>query len=117
MSARLASAPVALSGRSRDRAPLLLALATAAVVGAGIGAGSRTAILLLGASLRRATFGVFGIAGFYAPIAHYFETWFGNLGVAFALTALGLGLVALGIGARIYGDAVPVFRRRTPAVT
>lgn len=73
-----------------------------------------TIILLLGASLRRATWGVFGVAGFYAPIAHYFDEWFGDLGVSFALAAFGLGLVALGIGARIYGDAIPVFRRRTP---
>lgn len=76
-----------------------------------------TIVLALGASLRRATWGVFGVAGFYAPIAHYVEVWFGNLGVAFALAALGIALVALGIGARIYGDAVPVFRRRAPVVS
>jgi hypothetical protein len=75
-----------------------------------------TVVLLLGASLRRATWGVFGVAGFYAPIAHYLEVWFGNLGVAFALAALGLGLVMLGIGARVYEDRVPVFRRRTTVV-
>jgi hypothetical protein len=76
-----------------------------------------TIVLLLGASLRRATWGVFGVAGFYAPIAHYLDVWLGNLGLSFALAALGLVLVALGIAARVYGDAVPVFRRRTPVAT
>ena len=44
-------------------------------------------------ALRRATWGLFGVAGFFAAAAHYLDTWFGTLGTAFALAAFGLGLV------------------------
>jgi hypothetical protein len=67
-----------------------------------------TVVLLGGSALRRATWGVFGVAGFYAPIAHYFDVWFGTLGTAFALAAFGLVLIALGIAARLAPDTVRI---------
>jgi hypothetical protein len=57
--------------------------------------------LLAGTALRRATWAVFGVAGIFAPIAHYLDVWFANLGTAFALTALGVVLVGLGIATRL----------------
>jgi len=60
-----------------------------------------TLLLLLAASLARATWGVFGVLGFFAPIAHYLDVWLGNLAVAFALAGVGLGLVVLGIAVRL----------------
>jgi hypothetical protein len=59
-----------------------------------------TLFLLFATVFARATWAVFGVAGFFAPVAHYLEVWFGNLGTAFALGAVGLLLVAAGIGAR-----------------
>jgi len=61
-----------------------------------------TAVLLLASALRRGTWAVFGVAGFYAPIAHYLDVWLGNLGTAFALALAGLLLVGLGLAARLY---------------
>jgi len=63
------------------------------------------AFLAFAVVLRRATWGLFGVAGFFAAAAHYLDSWFGTLGTAFALAAFGLGLVALGIGARRAVDA------------
>lgn len=57
--------------------------------------------LAAGAALRRATWAVFGVAGFVAPVAHYVNTWFANLGTALALAAFGLALLGLGIAARL----------------
>jgi hypothetical protein len=57
-------------------------------------------LLALAVALRRATWGLFGVAGLFAAAAHYLDSWFGTLGTAFALAAFGLGLVALGIAAR-----------------
>jgi hypothetical protein len=74
------------------------------------------AVLLLATVLVRGTWAVFGVAGFYAPIAHYLSVWLGNLGAAFALLAVGIGLVGLGIGARRYGGSWPSVRHR-PAST
>jgi hypothetical protein len=68
-------------------------------------------VLLLASVLRRGTWAVFGVAGFYAPIAHYLEVWLGNLGTAFALAAAGVGLVAIGLGASRYGGTLPRVRR------
>jgi hypothetical protein len=58
-------------------------------------------LLLAGTALRRATWAVFGVAGVFAPIAHYLDVWFGSLGTAFALAAFGLALLGLGIAARL----------------
>jgi hypothetical protein len=46
---------------------------------------------------RRATFAFFGLLGLYAPLAHYGDDWFGNLGLACALAALGFTILAAGI--------------------
>jgi hypothetical protein len=46
---------------------------------------------------RRATFAFFGLLGLYAPLAHYGNDWFGNLGLACALAALGFTILAAGI--------------------
>ncbi len=69
------------------------------------------AVLLFATALMRGTWAVFGVIGFYAPIAHYLNAWLGNLGTAFALVAAGLGLVALGVAARHFGGVWPVLRR------
>jgi hypothetical protein len=74
-----------------------------------------TALLLLATVLLRGTWAVFGVAGFFIPIAHYLDVWLGNLGTAFALIAVGLGLVAFGIGAHSYGGTWPTLPRRRPA--
>jgi hypothetical protein len=72
--------------------------------------------ILLGATfLVRGTWAVFGVAGFYAPIAHYLNDWFGNLGTAFALAALGILLVAMGLAARRFGGTWPALPRRAAA--
>jgi hypothetical protein len=63
-------------------------------------------LLLLAASLDRATWGIFGVAGFFAPIAHYLDVWLGHLGVAFAVALFGLGLIAIGLAVRRYGHLV-----------
>jgi len=57
--------------------------------------------LVAGIALRRATWAVFGVAGIFAPVAHYLDVWFANLGTAFALTAFGVALVGLGIATRL----------------
>lgn len=72
-------------------------------------------ILLFATFLLRGTWAVFGVAGFYAPIAHYLNDWLGNLGTAFALAAVGVGLVALGIAARRFGGTWPALPRRSVA--
>jgi hypothetical protein len=59
------------------------------------------AFLAFAVVLRRATWGLFGVAGFFAAAAHYLDSWFGTLGTAFALALLGLALVAVGIAARL----------------
>src|SRR5438132_189485 len=56
--------------------------------------------LLFATVLIRGTWAVFGVAGFYAPIAHYLDVWLGRLGTTFALAAVGIGLVALGVATR-----------------
>jgi len=61
------------------------------------------AVLAAAAPLRRGTWGLFGIAGFYAPVAHYVSSWFGNLGTSFALLFFSLALVALGIALEQHG--------------
>jgi len=82
-----------------------------------------TIVLLLATVLHRATWGVFGVAGFYAPIAHYLDDWLGNLGTAFALAALGIVLVAIGQRwrrRRLAAAAAPAcrdLRRRSSAPT
>jgi hypothetical protein len=72
-------------------------------------------VLLLATVLIRGTWAVFGVAGFFIPIAHYLDLWFGDLGTAIALLVLGIGLVALGIGARRYGGTWPPLPGRRPA--
>jgi hypothetical protein len=64
-------------------------------------------LLLLATVLVRGTWAIFGVAGFYAPVAHYFDVWFGNLGTALALAAVGIGLVVLGLVARRLGGTWP----------
>jgi hypothetical protein len=59
-----------------------------------------TIVLVLASVLRRGTWAVFGVAGFYAPIAHYVDVWLGNLGAALALAVVGIALVGIGIAAR-----------------
>jgi hypothetical protein len=68
-------------------------------------------VLGLATALVRGTWAVFGVIGFYAPIAHYLNAWLGNLGTAFALVGAGLALVALGVAARHFGGVWPVLRR------
>jgi hypothetical protein len=51
--------------------------------------------------LRRATWALFGVAGFFAATAHYLDEWLGTLGAAFAIGLVGPGLVALGIAAQL----------------
>jgi len=46
---------------------------------------------------RRATFAFFGLLGLYAPLAHYGDDWFGNLGLACALGALGFTILGAGV--------------------
>ena len=71
------------------------------------------ALVLLAASpLRRATWGLFGVFGTYAPVVHYTDKWFGNLGTAFALAAVGFGLIWLGAAWQTGGEA---WRRRFPS--
>jgi hypothetical protein len=72
-----------------------------------------TVLLLFATVLVRGTWAVFGIAGFYAPIAHYLDVWFGNLGTALALAGFGLVLIGLGMMARRYGGAWPALGRRS----
>jgi hypothetical protein len=62
-------------------------------------------VLALAAPLHRATWGLFGVAGTYAPIAHYTDKWFGNLGTAFALAAVGFALLGIGIAIQRAGDS------------
>jgi hypothetical protein len=62
-------------------------------------------ILALAAPLHRATWGLFGVAGTYAPCVHYADRWFGNLGTAFALAAIGFALVGIGIAIQRAGDS------------
>ena len=62
-------------------------------------------VLVLAAPLHRATWGLFGVAGTYAPIAHYADKWFGNLGTAFALAAVGFALLGIGIAIQRAGDS------------
>jgi hypothetical protein len=50
--------------------------------------------------LRRASWALFGVAGFFAAIAHYLDDWLGTLGTAFAIGLVGLGLLVLGIAAQ-----------------
>ena len=71
-----------------------------------------TVILSFATFLLRGTWAVFGVAGVYAPIAHYLNAWLGTLGTAFALAAAGVGLVALGLAARRYGGTWPERPRR-----
>jgi hypothetical protein len=59
------------------------------------------AFLAFAVVLRRATWGLFGVAGFFAAAAHYLDSRFGMLGTAFALALLGLALVAAGMAARL----------------
>jgi hypothetical protein len=54
-------------------------------------------VLALAAPLRRATWTLFGIAGLYAPLAHYASDWFGSTGTDAALGLIGFAFVALGI--------------------
>src|SRR5262249_12038385 len=58
------------------------------------------ALLATGALVRRASWVVFGVAGIFAPVAHYLNDWFANLGTAFALAVFGLVLVGAGIASR-----------------
>jgi hypothetical protein len=67
--------------------------------------------LLFATVLIRGTWAVFGVAGFYAPIAHYLDVWLGRLGTTFALAAVGIGLVALGVATRRFGGMRPSLRR------
>ncbi len=46
---------------------------------------------------RRPTFAFFGLLGLYAPLAHYGDDWFGNLGLACALATLGFTVLAAGV--------------------
>jgi hypothetical protein len=62
-------------------------------------------VLALAAPLHRATWGLFGVAGTYAPVVHYTDKWFGNLGTAFALAVVGFGLVGIGIAIQRAGDS------------
>jgi hypothetical protein len=48
----------------------------------------------LAIALERATFAFFELLGIYAPFLHYSDTWFGNLGLAFALAVLGFAILA-----------------------
>jgi hypothetical protein len=57
-------------------------------------------VLTLAAPLRRATWALFGIAGVYAPLAHFAAQWFGNLGTTAALALVGCGFLAFGIQVR-----------------
>ena len=74
-------------------------------------------LLVLAAPLRRATWGLFGVAGTYAPIAHYADSWFGTIATGFTLTAVGFGLVALGIAFRASGDSWAGLMRRKPTAS
>jgi len=72
--------------------------------------------LLASAPLHRATWAVFGLLGLYSPFFHYSDRWFGNLGTAFALTVVGLAIVALGMAVQSSGDswAAMIARRARP---
>jgi hypothetical protein len=65
------------------------------------------AVLALAVPFRRATWGLFGVVGTYAALAHYAYVWFGTLGTAFSLTLVGLGLVACGLALQRAGDSLP----------
>lgn len=55
-------------------------------------------IILTGAgAFRRATWGLFGIAGVYGAITHYVTGWFGAIDTAAAMTAIGFLFVGLGM--------------------
>jgi hypothetical protein len=47
------------------------------------------------------------VLGFFAPVARYLDVWLGHLGVALAIKAVGIGLLALGIAARLFARPLP----------
>jgi hypothetical protein len=69
------------------------------------------ALLVLAPVLRRATWAVYGVLGFYAPLLHWLTNGVspGSVGYALALLAIGLGIFAA-------GAAVHRFGRRSPRV-
>ena len=64
-------------------------------------------VLMLAAPLRRATWAVYGLLGFYAPIFHWTTRGINSNSVGYALILLGIGLSIFVLGLFFHRFARP----------